>query len=273
MAKTKNTTRSRNTGKRTRSTPSKAKTEKTSSKPKTSIRNKRSPKTNASPDIRKQAEESSRSQNTTTAPKRKTTTKRATATKRTIPSKKPAVLQKPQEAVSRSEPPKVTPVTLPPEEKINIKLDQSVAILIDGNNIEMSLHTVSKSAASMINFDKLVPALLQNRSLSRLIYFREGKSISKKLADRLQKLFHGSVVPCYKSADIPLSIKAVQIASKVDTIIILSGDADYVELVRHLKHDGIRVEIAAFPETSAEILLSEADYFFPITTDYSFALK
>lgn len=159
------------------------------------------------------------------------------------------------------------------EEKINIKLDQSVAILIDGNNIEMSLHTISKSASSMINFDKLVPKLLNNRSLSRLIYFREGKSISKKLAGRLQKLFHGSVVPCHKSADIPLSIKAVQIASKVDTIIILSGDADYVELVRHLKHDGIRVEIAAFPQTSADILLSEADYFFPITTEYSFALK
>jgi uncharacterized LabA/DUF88 family protein len=137
----------------------------------------------------------------------------------------------------------------------------------------MSLHTISKSAASMINFDKLVPRLLSNRSLSRLIYFREGKSISKKLAGRLQKLFHGSVVPCYKSADIPLSIKAVQIASKVDTIIILSGDADYVELVRHLKHDGIRVEIAAFPETSAEILLSEADYFFPITVEYSFKIK
>ncbi len=161
----------------------------------------------------------------------------------------------------------------PAEEKLAIKLDQSVAILIDGNNIEMSLHTVSGKSSSMINFDKLVPALLQNRALSRLIYFREGKSISNKLAERLQKMFHGSVVPCYKSADIPLSIKAVQVASKVDTVIILSGDADYVELVRHLKHDGIRVEIAAFPETTAQILSNESDYFFPITVEYSFALK
>lgn len=159
------------------------------------------------------------------------------------------------------------------EEKIQVVLDQSVAILIDGNNIEMSLHSVSGKKGAMINFDKLVPALLMNRALSRLIYFREGVSISQKLAERLQKLFHGSVVPCYKSADIPLTIKAVQVASKVDTIIILSGDADYVELVRHLKHDGIRVEIAAFPETTAEVLRQESDYFFPITVDYSFVLK
>ncbi|MEZ4960215.1 MAG: NYN domain-containing protein [Saprospiraceae bacterium] len=159
------------------------------------------------------------------------------------------------------------------EEKIQVILDQSVAILVDGNNIEMSLHSVSGKKGAMINFDKLVPALLQNRALSRLIYFREGKSISQRLAERLQKLFHGSVVPCYKSADIPLTIKAVQVASKVDTIIILSGDADYVELVRHLKHDGIRVEIAAFPETTADILRAESDYFFPITVEYSFVLK
>lgn len=168
---------------------------------------------------------------------------------------------------------KDVPQALPEEKLPAVILDQSVAILIDGNNIEMSLHSVSGKKGAMINFDKLVPALLMNRALSRLIYFREGKSISGKLAERLQKLFHGSVVPCYKSADIPLTIKAVQVASKVDTIIILSGDADYVELVRHLKHDGIRVEIAAFPETSADVLLNEADYFFPITVDYSFELK
>ncbi|MCF8247431.1 MAG: NYN domain-containing protein [Saprospiraceae bacterium] len=158
------------------------------------------------------------------------------------------------------------------EEKISIVLDQSVAILVDGNNIEMSLHKAA-GKKSMINFDKLVPALLQNRALSRFIYFREGVSISQKLAERLQKNFHGSVVPCYKSADIPLTIKAVQVASKVDTIIILSGDADYVELVRHLKSDGIRVEVAAFPESTAEVLRNESDYFFPITVDYSFSFK
>lgn len=169
------------------------------------------------------------------------------------------------------------PQAPPTEEKIvtanlAVVLDQSVAILIDGNNIEKSLHAVA-DRNSMINFDKLVPALLQNRALSRLIYFREGKSISKKLAERLQRQFHGSVVPCYKSADIPLTIKAVQVASKVDTIIILSGDADYVELVRHLKSDGIRVEVAAFEAATAEVLRQESDYFFAITVDYSFSFK
>ena len=109
-----------------------------------------------------------------------------------------------------------------------ILINQSVAILCDGNNIEKSIHNISRNKNAMINFDTLIPKLLNGRGLNRMIYFREGKSISSKFADRLHENFYGSVIPCHKSADIPLTIKATQLASKVDTIIIMSGDSDYV---------------------------------------------
>ncbi len=155
----------------------------------------------------------------------------------------------------------------------NITINQSVAILVDGNNIELSLHSLVGDKNAMINFDTLIPKLLDNRGLSRMIYFREGKSISSKLAERLHSHYHGSVIPCYKSADIPLTIKATQIAPKVDTIIILSGDADYVDLVTHLKSEGVRVEIAAVEKNTAAILKEEADYFMPITEEDCFIFK
>ena len=123
-----------------------------------------------------------------------------------------------------------------------ILINQSVAILCDGNNIERSIHDASKNKNAMINFDTLIPKLLDGRGLNRMIYFREGKSISTKLADRLHENFYGSVIPCHKSADIPLTIKAMQLASKVDTIIIMSGDSDFVELATHLRAEGVRVE-------------------------------
>ncbi len=151
-----------------------------------------------------------------------------------------------------------------------IAVNQSVAILVDGNNIEKSLHQLRGDKNVMINFDALIPKLLDNRSLNRLIYFREGSHISTKLADRLHDNYHGSVVPCHKSADIPLTIKAMQIAQKVDTIIILSGDSDYVDLVAHLKSEGVRVEIAAVEQTTAGILRQEADYFVPIVKEDCF---
>ena len=154
-----------------------------------------------------------------------------------------------------------------------IVINQSVAILCDGNNIERSIHDISKNNNAMINFDTLIPKLLNGRGLNRMIYFREGKSISTKLADRLHENFYGSVIPCHKSADIPLSIKATQLASKADTIIIMSGDSDYVELVTHLRAEGVRVEIAAVRKTTAQILIDKSDYMHEITSDDWFIYK
>ena len=154
-----------------------------------------------------------------------------------------------------------------------ILINQSVAILCDGNNIEKSIHNISRNKKAMINFDTLIPKLLNGRGLNRMIYFREGKSISSKFADRLHENFYGSVIPCHKSADIPLTIKATQLASKVDTIIIMSGDSDYVELVTHLKGEGVRVEIAAVRETTAQILIDKSDYMHEITSNDWFVYK
>lgn len=152
---------------------------------------------------------------------------------------------------------------------MTVNISQSVAVLVDGNNIEISIHELTKNNNTMVNFDTLIPRLLKGRGLNRLVYFREGKSISAKLAERLHDQFHGSVFACHKSADIPLAIRAMQLADKVDTIIIMSGDSDYIELVRHLKSAGVRVELASIKETTAKILLDEVDHFDPITeVDY-----
>ena len=154
-----------------------------------------------------------------------------------------------------------------------ILINQSVAILCDGNNIEKSIHNISRNKNAMINFDTLIPKLLNGRGLNRMIYFREGRSISSKFADRLHENFYGSVIPCHKSADIPLTIKATQLASKVDTIIIMSGDSDYVELVMHLRGEGVRVEIAAVRDTTAQILIDKSDYMHEITSNDWFVYK
>jgi len=151
-----------------------------------------------------------------------------------------------------------------------IKISQSVAILIDGNNIERSLTSLTGKDGAMLNFDTTIPRLLRTRGLNRLIYFREGKRISSKLEDRLHANYYGSVIPCHKSADIPLSIKATQLASKVDTIIIMSGDSDYIELVKHLQGEGVRVEIAAIEDNTSSELKDRCDYFHPITEQDQF---
>jgi len=74
--------------------------------------------------------------------------------------------------------------------KQNVNINQNVAILCDGNNIELSIHSEADNKNTMINFDTLIPKLLSGRGLNRLIYFREGKAISGKLAERLHQQFY-----------------------------------------------------------------------------------
>jgi len=40
----------------------------------------------------------------------------------------------------------------------DIVINQSVAILCDGNNIERSIHEMSNNQRAMINFDQLIPS-------------------------------------------------------------------------------------------------------------------
>jgi predicted nuclease of predicted toxin-antitoxin system len=154
-----------------------------------------------------------------------------------------------------------------------VRISQSVAVLIDGNNIEISIHKDAGVDNVMCNFDDLVPKLIGDRSLNRLVYFREGKSISPKLADRLHKNFYGVVKACRKNADIRLTIEAIQLANKVDTIIIMSGDSDYIELVQQLKSQGLRVEIAGVASSTSKSLIEEADFFHEITKEDWFSFK
>ena len=70
-----------------------------------------------------------------------------------------------------------------------ILINQSVAILCDGNNIERSIHSISKNKKAMINFDTLIPNLLNGRGLNRMIYFREGNPYHQNLQIGYMKIF------------------------------------------------------------------------------------
>ena len=155
---------------------------------------------------------------------------------------------------------------------VQVNHTQSVAVLIDGNNIGMSINSAYGQSA-MLNFDSVVPKILNGRGLNRLVYLREGKHISEKFAERLRRNFFGIVMPCMKSSDIPLTIQAVKLAEKVDTIVIFSGDSDYCELVDYLKGTGVRVEIVAMKDSASKYLLERADGHYFLTKEDIFELS
>ncbi len=137
-------------------------------------------------------------------------------------------------------------------------IHQTVGILIDGNNIDIGVHNIFGDEF-LLNYLTFIPKILKGRSLSSLTYFREGKKISYTFSDMLRKNFFGVVKPCGKSVDVELAIQAVLLASKVNTIIIFSGDVDFCPLVDYLKSVGVRVEIIYVKGSESKVLLDKAD--------------
>ena len=141
-----------------------------------------------------------------------------------------------------------------------INHNQRVAILIDGNNIERSLKAKFGND-KMLNYQTYIPYILRNRGLTFFDYFVEGvdNGLKTKFHSQLDKLFFGNIHRCHKSADVPISMHAAKIYSKVDTVIILSGDADYCDTVDHLKSNGVRVEVCCVFGTGSKVLLEKAN--------------
>ena len=57
-------------------------------------------------------------------------------------------------------------------------------------------------------------------------------------------------------------------APKLDVIVIVSGDGDYISLVEYLQNTyGCRVEVVAFAESASAKLIEQADDFINLSDD------
>ncbi|MCJ7786837.1 NYN domain-containing protein, partial [Patescibacteria group bacterium] len=61
--------------------------------------------------------------------------------------------------------------------------------------------------------------------------------------------------------DVGITVDAIRIAPGVDTVILVSGDGDFIQLVEYLKNQGKRVEIIAFGRSASARLKEIADEF------------
>lgn len=64
--------------------------------------------------------------------------------------------------------------------------------------------------------------------------------------------------------DMGIAIDSIAMADKLDTVVLLSGDGDFVPLVEMLKARGCRVEVLAFERSTAAELKDAATLYIPI---------
>ena len=152
---------------------------------------------------------------------------------------------------------------------------QRVAVLIDVQNL---YHSAKNLYQAKVNFGEVLKLAVSKRNLIRAFGYvvrtktREEKpffealtklGIETRVRD-LQEFYGGQ-----KKADwdVGIVIDAIRIAPGIDTLVLVSGDGDFISLVEYLKNQGKRVEIIAFGKTTSSKLKEITDEFLDLDKD------
>jgi uncharacterized LabA/DUF88 family protein len=161
--------------------------------------------------------------------------------------------------------------------------EQRVGIFIDTQNL---YHSGKNLYHSKVSFGNIVKEALDDRKLVRAIAYvistESGDEnaffealtkvgIETKVKD-LQIFGSGA-----KKADwdVGMAIDAVKLAPKLDAVILVTGDGDFVPLVEYLQlNQGCQVEVVSFGKSTSSKLIESADHFLDLDeTPNKFLLK
>ena len=147
---------------------------------------------------------------------------------------------------------------------------QRVGVFVDVQNMYYSARHIYNAK---VNFKALLNDAVQGRTLVRaMAYVIRTEDISREQfftvlenmgyevkAKDIQVFVDGSKKGDW---DIGIAMDMIEMAPRLDTLVLISGDGDFVPLVEHLKRAmGCRVEVIAFGKSAAGKLKVAADDF------------
>lgn len=147
---------------------------------------------------------------------------------------------------------------------------QRVGVFVDIQNMYYSARYMY---SSKVNFKAIFQDAVRGRALIRAIayvirteeadreaFFDALTNIGFEVKAKDLQVFYGGAKK--GDWDIGIAMDAIELAQKLDTIVLVSGDGDFVPLVEHLQRAlGCRVEVIAFGKSANKQLKETADDF------------
>jgi len=155
----------------------------------------------------------------------------------------------------------------------NVHSGQRVAVLADAQNL---YHSAQSLYSRNIDYAALLDAAVDDRQLTRAIAYviradaPEEESFFEALVDigfetRIKDIKTFGDGSQKADWDVGMSLDAVTLANHVDTVVLCTGDGDFSRLCSHLRHEGVRVEVLCFRDSTAEELVDAADSFLDLS--------
>ncbi len=148
--------------------------------------------------------------------------------------------------------------------------NQRVGVFVDVQNMYYSAKNLYKTK---VNFKTLLIEAVAGRTLIRAIaygikadvrdegnFFDALRNIGYEVKTKDLQTFIGGMKK--GDWDIGIAMDMIELAPKLDTAILISGDGDFMDLIQHLKRAvGCRVEVIAFGKSASSKIKENADEF------------
>ncbi|MBP7928121.1 NYN domain-containing protein [Patescibacteria group bacterium] len=144
---------------------------------------------------------------------------------------------------------------------------QRVAVFVDVQNLYYSAKNLY---SAKVNFNKVLEQGVSDRHLVRAFAYviKADVGAEKEFFEALTKIgfevrtkdlqvFYGGAKK--GDWDVGLCMDVVRLIPKIDAMVLVSGDGDYVDLLQYARSRGVRTEVIAFGKTCSSRLYDEAD--------------
>jgi uncharacterized LabA/DUF88 family protein len=159
--------------------------------------------------------------------------------------------------------------------------DQRVGVFVDVQNLYYSAkHLYNKK----VNFNTLLKEAIAERKLVRAIayvikadvkdeqtFYTILGEIGFEVRTKDLQVFYGGAKK--GDWDVGIAMDVMRLAPKLDTVVLISGDGDFSDLLEHAKSLGCRTEVIAFGRTTSHKLLEVADLFIDLEKNNKYLLS
>jgi uncharacterized LabA/DUF88 family protein len=153
--------------------------------------------------------------------------------------------------------------------------EQRVGVFIDTQNLYHSARNLYKAR---VNFGAVLKDAVAGRKLVRAVayvitteagdeknFFEALTNLGIETKTKDLQIFHTGTKK--GDWDVGLTVDAIKMAPRLDSVVIISGDGDYIPLVEYLQTIGVQVEVVAFGKSTSGKLLEAVDDFVDLSAN------
>ena len=153
--------------------------------------------------------------------------------------------------------------------------EQRVGVFIDTQNLYHSARNLYKAR---VNLGAVLKDAVAGRKLVRAVayvitteagdeknFFEALTNLGIETKTKDLQIFHTATKK--GDWDVGLTVDAIKMAPRLDSVVIISGDGDYIPLVEYLQTIGVQVEVVAFGKSTSGKLLEVVDDFVDLSAN------